>query len=340
MRPAFLLFCGLWLAGGCSSRESTVVNTNNVPAPAPTSVIPRADVERDLELKVRRTNGDPFERDRDPQFQVILGNRSKTTSYPVVLSGDGSEPGWREPHAWYTIERKTSAGVWGVPGTLPFGRCGMYDEDWSKDVVTLAPGQEIVLPWFRFYSVWDLEDATDVRIVAHYAYGDHAKDPAKVPPALHGMPAYTLSSSPLELAVEEPLVLEVTLKGALPTGPDAALAPAVDVVAFNRSSKPVPIAAADQGSSLRLEVETTEASGATERHVLETSVSVDNATDRLAAGARRSIVGQAKTLSWVSLPKAARPRRVRALLHVWWYRNGVDGESDERVARSPWVDVK
>lgn len=72
-------------------------------------LVRRADVLRDLSLTLRQTSASGYERDRDPRFEVVLANRSKTTSYPVVLPSDGSEPGWREPHAWYTLRERSGA---------------------------------------------------------------------------------------------------------------------------------------------------------------------------------------------------------------------------------------
>jgi len=57
---------------------------------------PRAEVERDHVLTLVRKSSEPLQPGDDPQLLAVLSNRSRATAYPVVLSGDGSEPGWRE----------------------------------------------------------------------------------------------------------------------------------------------------------------------------------------------------------------------------------------------------
>ena len=52
--------------------------------------------------------------------------------------------GWREPHAFYVVERMRPSGTW---EPLPVGevlRCGVYAEDWTKDMRILAPGERVI----------------------------------------------------------------------------------------------------------------------------------------------------------------------------------------------------
>ena len=107
---------------------------------------------------------------------------------------------------------------------------------------------------------------------------------------------------------------------------------------MNRGKTALPFAAADTGANLTIEVEGEDADGTTQLHSITTGVSVGDAKDRIAAGARRSVVGASKARD--DLPDGFRPRRVRAFLHVWWYTDEANGQSDERRARSPWVDVR
>lgn len=327
-----------FVACACSGADTAPSTPAGAPATeVRTSKAPSNEVERDLVLTLRRTTTEPFEISRNPHFEVVLANSSRSRAYPIVLSNDGSESGWREPHVWYTVERKLAGGNWENAPAHRGGRCGLYASDWEKDVQTLAPGAEVVLPWFEFYAQWDLDDATHVRVVAHYAYGDHAKDLRKVPPLLHTMPAYELASKPMELAVEAPVTLELRLKGKLPASGDA-LAPLVDVVAINRSKTPQAIATADSGASLSLEVEYTAKDGQTQRARVSTSYSTDYARDKLAPGARLSVVGAAKAQDYSSLPEGAKPLRVRALMNLEWEVPGAN--ADSRVMTSPWVTVK
>jgi hypothetical protein len=299
--------------------------------------VPREAILRDLSLTLRQPSGDGFEVDRNPRFEVVLANGSKTASYPVVLPSDGSEPGWREPHAWYTLEQRTAPSApWTVPKMKQFGRCGNYDEDWTKDVITLGPGERKVLPWFDFYDFWKLDGITDVRIVAHYAYGE--KPQKDVPPALQGMPAYTLDSNALEMPVLEPLGLELTLKGALPkTG--ARFSDSLEVVATNRSTKVLPFDTGGGEAYLRIEVEGDGPDGS-EVVALESGVSVGDAKGNIAPGERKDALGNATVSDHSGLPAGFHARRARAVLHVWWYTKGPESPSDERVARSPWVPVR
>lgn len=335
-----------WIVGAvlataaCSGTDGIVSSASSAPPPVVPMAIGRAEVERDLSLTLRRTSTEPFELDHPPGFEIVLTNRSPGRSYPIVLSSDGSEVGWREPHVFYTVDRRSGSGPWQPAPALPSsGRCGMYDEDWAKDVVSLQPGKGVVLPWTDFHSLWDLEGASHVRVVAHYVYGDHAGDLNKVPPVLHAMPAYALTSNAMELAIDPPITLELNWKGPLPK-PGERLAPSMEVTAVNRGKVSLPFATADTGASLRLEVEALEPDGTTTRHSIETSHSVDDAHGRIAAGERRNVVGTAKSVEYSELPARLRVRRVRALLHLWWYTDETAGKSDERVVRSAWVTAK
>jgi hypothetical protein len=294
-------------------------------------------------LTLRRTTTDGFEIDRDPRFEVVLANRSIDKSYPIVLPSDGSEAGWREPHVFYTVERRTApSAAWEVAPPEQLIRCGNYDVDWAKDVVALEPGKEVILPWFGFHHQWNLDGASYVRVTAHYVYGDHARDWRKVPPVLHTTPAYAIASNAMELAIEAPLSLEVSWKGSLPKAGDP-LARSFEVVAINRGKTELPFATADTGANLTIEVEGQGRDGTTEIATITSGVSVGNAKERIAAGGRRNVVGASKALDDFAGEANAsgefRPRRVRASLHVWWYTDEANGKSDERVARSAWTTV-
>jgi hypothetical protein len=342
MKHIAVTLVAMLAVAACSGTEgmpSGAVGAASAPAPAAPEMLDRTDVERDLTLTLRRATTEPFELGRTAQFQIVLANHSRDRSYPIVLSSDGSDAGWREPHLFYTVEQRTGSEVWQTPPLRPLGRCGVYDVDWTKDVVVLAPGKEVILPWSQFYDQWGLEGAAQVRVVAHYVYGDHARDLSKVPPVLHSMPPYALTSNALELTVDPPITLELTLKGALPR-PGERLSPAVDVVALNRGSVPLHFATADTGANLVLEVEGQEADGRTTLYDISTSISVDDAKERIAPGERKNVVGASKSLDYEAIPATFRARRVRAELHLWWYTDKEAGQGDERTARSPWVDVK
>jgi hypothetical protein len=328
------------VVAACSGTAGLPSSAFDTPEPSVTDTLPRERIERDLTLTVRRTTSEGFELGRDPRLEVVLANRSTDRAYPVVLSGDGSEVGWREPHVFYTVEKQTQRSTaWETTPELPLSRCGNYDEDWTKDVVSLEPGTSLVLPWFQFYERWDLEGATKLRVVAHYAYGDHAKDLRKVAPILHTMPAYALASNGVELDVEQPMVLELRLHGDWPE-PGQPLAPALEVVAVNTSTRSLPFASADNGGSLVIEAEVDTRQGK-EVVTLETGMSVGEARDTLPPGGRQAVIGpMTKSMDFSSsLPKGARIRRIRARLHLWTDARPGNPEVSTRTARSPWVDL-
>jgi hypothetical protein len=339
MRVPALKFPVLMVVAACSSSEGLAASVLDVPDPVVMGALARNQVERDLTLTLHRTTTEGFEFERDPGFEVVLANGSKDRAYPVVLSSDGSEVGWREPHVFYTVEKRTPRSTaWQPAPERPLARCGNYDEDWGKDVVSLEPGRSVVLPWFRFYNVWDLEDATELRVVAHYTYGEHAKDLRKVVPVLHTMPAYTLASNALELKVEEPMVLEIQMHGDWPA-PGRALAPAIEVVAVNESTRTLPFATADTGGNLEIDAEVETRQGILERLALQTGLSTADARETLPPGGRRSVIGPTtkSTEFSSSLPDGARVRRVRAKLHLWMDASHGNAGVTTRTAKSPWV---
>jgi len=149
----------------------------------PTEHWDAADFEHDLVLEV------------SPTFEVALQNRSTSRTYPVVIPGDGSEADWREPHVWFTVERR-DGNAWKEIAPAPTARCGLFSADWTKDVTELTPGAVVKLRWFpldrgRFAS----EGARELRVTAHYAYGKHPRPDAPV--ALRGVPSYALASAPV-----------------------------------------------------------------------------------------------------------------------------------------------
>jgi hypothetical protein len=290
-------------------------------------------VEKDLALEVTRASKDAIDHERDPGLEVWLVNRSPSATYPVVLSNDGSESGWREPHAFYTIDRQVS-GRW-EPVKVSFeGRCGLYAEDWTKDVVSLGPGQRVKMPSMPYVSD-ELGEASAVRVVAHYEYGDHARDKSKVPPILHAMPSYVLASAPLVVAVAHPYRLAFTLKGPLPKTPGASLYGVIDVVAENQGSKPLPFANTSSGAQLFLEAKTADGE---EHTFLLDAAGTHAATETTRPGERRSIVtSDAKTDVIWELP-TAKIRQLRAIWRVW-DREPTATQDNVRRVESAWVDM-
>ncbi len=317
------------------------------PVAASSTTLATSELERDLALEMTRTTTDAADHERDVRVEVWLVNRSTSRSYPVVLANDGSEAGWREPHAFFTVELLRASGAWEQPPEAEGGRCGNYAEDWTRDVVALGPGQRVRMPWMPYRSP-ELGDATRIRVVAHYRYGSNARDKSKIPPELHPIPPYALASAPLEIPVEHPYSLELKVRGALPTTPGAPLASALDVIVENRSRLPLPIGTSETGAQLWFEAVV--AIAANERSVPEEhtfSFRTDTtptypSTDTLAAGGKRSIVTPATKTDVVwSLPRG-QLQRMRAVWRIWDNDDRGPGQQNANQHRveSPWVDLR
>ncbi len=134
------------------------------------------------------------------RLRGLLTNRSRN-SMLVVKPGDGSESGWREPYVYYSARRWTD-GRWQEVERQPIGRCGLYNADWTKDVVTLKPGQSLELgDWLP-----DLESSFKLtpgkyRFCLHYRYSQGGNKESKagfpVPTSLKGVSPYEVRSNDL-----------------------------------------------------------------------------------------------------------------------------------------------
>lgn len=170
--------------------------------PGPT----KEQIERDLVLKVELKTAKPTASGERIELDVFLVNDSEQNTYPVVKSGDGSEVGWREPHVYFTASRKKSDGTWEDVPPAGYGRCGLYDPDWQKDVVRLGPGDNIKLEWLPPPSVMlDLRKPGLVRLYVHYRYGRGASTRGQTPQTpvnlggMEGLPAFEIVSAPIEI---------------------------------------------------------------------------------------------------------------------------------------------
>ncbi|MEJ7733076.1 MAG: hypothetical protein WKG00_28250 [Polyangiaceae bacterium] len=168
----------------------------------------------------------------------------------VVLPGDGSSVGWREPYVRWTVERETAPGVWQKLADAPYSRCGHYDPDWHTDVMLLAPGESQLLD-----NMISVEGRADIhapgkyRARAHYEYragfgtrrfsdlvgvgvSDEGSPSARL---IEAVPAFEIVSAPFEFRVETGLVLEVRPRAA---AIDAAAPDSVEVWLMNGSRVP------------------------------------------------------------------------------------------------------
>lgn len=168
-------------------------------------------VERGLELVAHLDEsalGDPW---RPVPIEVEIVNRS-TTAQVVVLPGDGSEVGWREPHVFFTAEVLADDGRWNAAPQPLRARCGLYDANWLHDVVRLAPGETRRLHWMG--PLPQLPERGRARIRAHYVYKAtppkrawDASESTPVPGGLgdmDGVAPFELISAPLEVTLSAP----------------------------------------------------------------------------------------------------------------------------------------
>lgn len=327
---AFFLACSAAESGPNVAGQAAASVTTDAP-------IPRADVERDLVLETVRGSMDAMDHERDPKLEVWLANRSQTASYPVVLSNDGSESGWREPHAYFKTEILNAAGTWVAANEARGVRCGLYARDWENDIIVLPPGGRVKMPWMP-YSRSELADSTRVRITAHYEYGAQSRDKNKVPPQLHAMPSYAIRSAPLDIPVEHPYRLTLSVTGALPRTPKTPLGNSVEVFLENHSGRQLPFGTSQSGSQLWFEVQVANRAAdadSPDSLFLDTAPTYA-AKDTIDPGARKSLVTPATKTDVVWELPSGKITKLRALYRVW---DGSGETGNQRRVESAWVDV-
>lgn len=181
----------------------------------------REELEHDLQLTIAvdgavRHAWWPF------GLQARLRNRSQTHSYQVVLPGDGSEAGWREPTITLAGRRVNTNGEITPLEHRSMGRCGNYDADWRDEVRDLAPGQSIALSWLPSPSyTFDFGTAGGrVELWLTYRYDARPASiqfdtkPLEGDPlgALRGYPKFELRSNVLTFTFDEPSHTQVALE--------------------------------------------------------------------------------------------------------------------------------
>ncbi len=296
-------------------------------------------VESDLELIVA-PRGLALVDGETPELGVLLFNRSESRSHVVVLSGDGSELGWREPELRITVEVRRGD-RWANARTVPVARCGNYAEDWSQDIRVLAPGESVELPWVRFPHV-DLSGAEAIRSTAHYRYGAHTLAPGfwgrriPTPSAAANMAPFALHSKPVTQSVEAPMRLVVRAADLRRLADERPLKDAleIDLVSEDRA------ATMSQPASLELEV--------VSRNVA--ALDRDDATTQEWFSLREWFPGGGlvppRTALTDGVSGVARPDgqldlsrllRARAVLHM---KLGDDDDPRYRVLSSAWFDAR
>jgi hypothetical protein len=192
---------------GCAGADpGTLDDTGRFGGPL-TPMVSRADIERDLELVLEVAAQEPLTAERAAEdlqvFRATVVNHSPARAYGLVAPSDGSERGLRDPRTWFTLEKSADGEHWEAVRELSYATCGLYDEDWEDEVVTVEPGGLLTFSWFPFFmSIWDLSSASELRVTGHYALDEVLRDRSKLPPALHATPAFALESNQVEVSLE------------------------------------------------------------------------------------------------------------------------------------------
>lgn len=154
------------------------------------------------------------------EVSAEIVNTSQTDTLHVVLPGDGSASGRREPKIWIETERLND-GEW-IP-VHDYGGgwfCGFYDADWISSVRTLKPNQSIAMSGNNFVGGGVRSLATGVyrqRLVYHFRGNIPSRPTQALEPEGYGLmtgyPEHTLRSEPVEFVIPDaPLSIRIDLK--------------------------------------------------------------------------------------------------------------------------------
>jgi hypothetical protein len=230
------------------------------------------------------------------EWDLVLANRSKSASHKVVLANDGSESGMREPHVWFTATHVGRDGVATELEPHPALRCGLYADQWWKDVATLAPGESRKLEWapMRPEQTFDYQAPGKLILVAHYAWkgGGDTKNLFEIKPpddlgGMKGVAPYEIASKPIEVEVIRPLDVVAKAKGSFKSGVPKAVTDVLDVRVVNASGEPISLS----GDTWFLTVET--CVGGKPRHAFLDETKGDAKSVTLPAGGDAAVLGAA-----------------------------------------------
>lgn len=207
-----VLLAGLAIATlACTAPPPAPVATASKPVPAsepPAPAVPTPPASP-LVLELGLADAARSESGRSPRFTARLHNPG-SAPHKAVLSGDGSASGAREPRIWWTGEYDLGDGTWRPMIKQAMPACGMFDENWHDEIVTIAPGVTTSLgDWIGAPDyTHNINDPGKYRVQLHYAYtaGRVAPD-GFVPGDMAGVPAFELTSAPVEFTVFRPLEL-------------------------------------------------------------------------------------------------------------------------------------
>ena len=205
---------------------------------------PFAPHHEDLRLELRLMGDAVIESGQRVRVQASVHNDSSTTRHAFVLPGDGSEVGWREPTVSFSVLAQSADGCWWPPPQTAHLRCGVYDPDWTQDVVVLGPGEERIIEelWGDHMLYFDEPGRVQLRMhvlwnAGRTAKGEPVRSSRSTPMA--GVPAFELTSNMVEVTVLRRFTLELLPKSRVEGAPASpALHDLLDVRLTNTTDSP------------------------------------------------------------------------------------------------------
>ena len=215
-------------------------------------------IRADLRIQVDLHGLKTLSAGETPWMTASLVNTSQSVTHRVVKPGDGSEVGWREPYCFVTATVDCGDGK---PNPLPkadYGRCGLFDADWTKDAIHLRPGDKLSL---GYVVLPEFQQAGRVHLRFHYTYGGgngaRGQSP-KTPDQLGlmaGVPNFEITSAPVVFDVVRPLDVRVKVKKALRANKETRLPDLIEVVLVNQSPEPVECSSPISAASLHFRID-------------------------------------------------------------------------------------
>lgn len=202
----------------------------------------KEDIESDLKLVAIPPNERTIEAGTQTHIGLKLVNTSKTRTHKVVKPGDGSEVGWRDPWVHVTGEQRTVEGKWVAMKPLFYGRCGLFDHDWPKDVIDLKPGEELALKGWYDPREFEFQWPGKVRLIGHYEYravgGKNGKPrPDAERGAMAGVPLFALATEPVEFEVVRSYDVRARVKKAMKVGVAMKASDVIEITVTNTSKE-------------------------------------------------------------------------------------------------------
>ncbi len=266
-RTAFFLL-GLTISVVVHAAPGYAQDAEPEPTPEPVKYEISAEaVQKDVELVMDRTDEAPVWTGSMPALSISLRNRSESTRHTVVMPGDGSMVGWREPHIRYEVERYGADGEPVAVEAQRIMRCGNYDANWLDELKTLEPGDAVE---FEHYGpitwIHDLARPGRYRIRGLYSFSRRSSRASQwsgdpdAPEELGSMDAYApydLKSEWVEWTAIEPVRVTIVRTGTVVFGSTQMASEVIVAHVENVSAETLTI----QPDQVRVSVEFTKKTG-------------------------------------------------------------------------------